>query len=155
MKDLRGSAATSITTSPEECIAALAAVDRYPIWYPEVIREVEVLERDGQGHPHRARTTVHLAWGPLEREFRFEVTVETKPTEVILARVPDSGSDPERLEIRWKVKPRRLGVEVVARLELPRFVPVGGAGDSVAQGFVAAAKRVLEDSSPKVSASSS
>ena len=155
MKDLHGTASTEVSATPEECIAVLAAVDRYPAWYPDVIREVEVLERDGAGVPRRARTTVHLAVGPLANDYRFEITVKVGPSSVVLARVADAPSDPEQLEVRWQVGQRRLGVEVVARLEVPRFIPLGSAGPSVAQGFVEAARRVLDGSSPNASASSS
>jgi ribosome-associated toxin RatA of RatAB toxin-antitoxin module len=155
MKDLRGSATTAVKATPEQCLAAAAAVDRYPSWYPDVIREVEVLERDRHGVVRRARTRVHLAVGPLANDYRFEITVTVEPSGVVLARVPDSSSDPERLEIHWQVRPRQLGVELVARLEVPRFVPLGSVGDSVAQGFVEAARRVLDGSSPNASASSS
>jgi ribosome-associated toxin RatA of RatAB toxin-antitoxin module len=155
MKDLRGSAITAVRATPEECIAVVAAVDRYPTWYPDVIREVEVLERDAQGMARRARTSVHLAVGPVANDYRFEITVAVQPSEVVLTRVPDAASDSERLEIHWRVRPQQLGVELVARLDVPRFLPIGGAGDSVAQGFVEAARRVLEGSSPNASASNS
>jgi hypothetical protein len=155
MRDIRGSASTPVKASPEDCIALLAAVDRYPTWYPEVIREVEVLERDGDGHPTRARTTVHLAIGPLAKDFHFEVTVAVRPDAVTLARVPDAPSDEHRLEIDWRVGRGELSVDLEATLDVPRFLPVGAAGDSVAQGFVEAAKRELEDASAKASASSS
>jgi hypothetical protein len=155
VKDLSGSASAPVAAAPEECIALLAAVDRYPDWYPEVIREMEVLEHGPDGLPRRARTTVHLAVGPMAGDFRFEISVVVEPSGVILARVPDAPSDPERLEVRWHAVPGELGVEVAARLDLPRFLPVGGAGESVAQGFVEAAKRVLDGSRPNASASSS
>jgi hypothetical protein len=155
MKELRGSATTTVNVPPEECISVLAAVDRYPIWYPDVIRDVEVLERDKAGVARRARTTVHLAFGPLANDYHFEISVEVKPGGVVVARVPDAPSDPEQLEVRWRVRPRQLGVEVIAALDVPRFLPVGGAGDSVAQGFVEAARRVLEGSGENASASSS
>lgn len=155
MKDLRGRATAPVSAAPEQCIAVIAAVDRYPTWYPDVIKEVEVLERDAHGVARRARTSVHLAFGPLANDYRFEVTIAVEPAAVILARVPDSASDPERLKIHWRVRPQQLGVELTARLELPRFLPVGSAGDSVAQGFVEAARRVLEGSSANASASSS
>jgi Polyketide cyclase / dehydrase and lipid transport len=155
MKELQGTASTAVSATPEESIALLAAVDRYPTWYPDVIREVEVLERDPAGVPRRARTTVHLAVGPLANDYHFEVTITVEPAAVILARVPDASSDPQRLEVYWQVGKRRLGVEVSARLEVPRFLPVGGAGPAVAQGFVEAARRVLDGSIPNASASSS
>jgi hypothetical protein len=155
VKDLRGSAETSISAPVEECLSVLASVDRYPTWYPDVIREVEVLKRGRDGLPSRARTWVHLAFGPLAGDFRFEISVTVKSDAVILARIPDSSSDPERLEVHWRLAPGELGVDIVARLELPRLIPVGGAGDSVAQGFADAAKRVLDGSRPKASARSS
>jgi ribosome-associated toxin RatA of RatAB toxin-antitoxin module len=155
VKELKGSASGAVSAPPEECIALLAAVDRYPSWYPQVIREVEVLERAADGLPRRARTTVHLAFGPLTNDFRFEVTVDVGPSTVILARVSDSPSDGELLEVRWGVAPGRLSVDLAARLDVPRFLPVGGAGDTVAQGFVEAARRVLDGSIPNASASSS
>lgn len=155
MKELQGTASTAVSATPEECIALLAAVDQYAVWYPDVIREVDVLERDGDGVPRRARTTVHLAVGPLANDYHFEITVETKPSGVVLTRVPNEPSDPERLEVRWRVGQRRLGVKVTARLDVPRFIPVGGAGDSVAQGFVEAARRVLDGSRSNASARSS
>lgn len=155
MKELSGTASAPVHATPEQCIAVLAAVERYPAWYPNVIREVEVLERDDTGIPRRARTKVHLAVGPLANDYDFEVTVAVTDSAVVLARVPDSAGDEERLEIRWQVSPRKLGVDLVARLDVPRFLPIGAAGDSVAQGFVEAARRVVESAEPKASASSS
>lgn len=155
MKELKGGASAPVSATPEQCIAMLAAVDRYPDWYPNVISEVEVLERDESGVASRARTRVHLALGPLANHYDFEVTVTVRKSAVLVVRVPDSPTDEERLEIHWRVRPGRLGVDLTARLDVPRFLPIGGAGDSVAQGFVEAARRVLEASSPKASARSS
>jgi hypothetical protein len=155
MKDLHGTASTEVVVPPEECVALLAAVDRYPIWYPEVIRKVEVLERNDRGLPRRAATTVHLAMGPLANDFHFEIKVDVAPSEVVISRIEDGASDSERLEVRWQVAPGLLAVDVSARLDVPRLIPVGGAGNSVAQGFVAAARRVLDGSSPNASATSS
>jgi ribosome-associated toxin RatA of RatAB toxin-antitoxin module len=155
MKELSGQARTAISAPPAECIALLAAVDRYPTWYPDVIRKVEVIERDGSGVVRRARVTVHLSVGPLANDYTFEINVEVAPAAVILSRVPHKASDPDQLEVHWRVKPGELRVDVSAVLEVPRFLPVGGAGEAVAQGFVKAARRVLDDLSVKASASSS
>jgi hypothetical protein len=155
VKDLRGSASTPVSETPDRSIALLAAIDRYPSWYPEVIREVEVLERGRDGLPRRARTTVHLGVGPLAGDFHFQVAVDVGSDAVVISRLPDGRSDPEQLEVRWHVQPGTLHVEVEARLSVPRLIPVGGAGDSVAQGFADAARRVLDGSSAKASASSS
>jgi hypothetical protein len=155
LKDLHGSASTPVSAPPERCIALLAAVDRYPTWYPEVIREVDVLERGDDGLPRRARTTVHLAVGPLAENFHFEVAVDVKPPLVVISRLPGGGPDPEQLEVRWHVRRGNLDVEVTARLNVPRLLPVGGAGDSVAHGFAEAARRVLDGASANAPASSS
>jgi Polyketide cyclase / dehydrase and lipid transport len=156
MKELEGSAAGRLMTPAEEAVSLLAAVDRYPLWYPEVIRRIVVLERGDDDLPRRAGAKVRLAVGPLSRDYEFEVVVGVEPGgRVTLTRMPNESTDPERLEVRWQVLPGQLRVDLEARLEVPRLVPVRGVGDSVAQGFVEAARRVLDGSSPKASASSS
>jgi hypothetical protein len=156
VKDLYGSASAPVSAPSAECIELLAAVDGYPVWCPAVICEVDVLERRGDGVPTRACATVHLALGPVSHNFRFEIAVVVEPgSGVVVSRTPDHPSDPERLELRWRVKPARLEIELAARLDVPRFLPVGHLGDRVAQEFVEAASRALAGSSPKVSASSS
>lgn len=42
----------------EECFALLAAVDRYPDWCPDVVRQVEVLDRDAAGESNRCHLKV-------------------------------------------------------------------------------------------------
>jgi hypothetical protein len=159
MKELRGTASATVGADPEECTALLAAIDAYPRWYPELIRAGEVLERTPDGVPSRARTTIHLAVGPLVRDFELEVAVAVAPgREVTLTRVPHEASDPEQFRVDWRVHPRpqvRLDVELTARLDVPMLLPLGGVGDSLAQGFVEAASRALAGSSPNASASSS
>jgi hypothetical protein len=159
MKDLQASASAGVAAAPEACTALLAAVDRYPSWYPEVIRDAEALERDAAGTPLRARATVHMMFGPLARDFEQELAVAVQPgREVTLTRIPGHAGDPERFEVRWLVTPAsqaRLELQLIARLEVPRLLPLGGAGEALAQGFVEAAARALSGSSPNASASSS
>jgi hypothetical protein len=159
MKDLRASAAATVAAAPEACTALLAAVDRYPSWHPDVIRDAEVFERDGNGTPVRARATVHLALGPVAHDLALLLDVAVEPgRKVTLTRVPDEPSDAERFQLTWQVDPgppTRLRVELSAHVDVPRFLPVGGVGDSLAQGFVEAASRSLAGSSPNASASSS
>ena len=57
-------------------MALLAAVDRYPSWHPDVVKDVEVLERDDQGRPTKARTKLHVQHGPITRD--FDLTMEVK-----------------------------------------------------------------------------
>jgi len=158
MKELSGRAATKLDVPPERCIALLAAIERYPDWYPDVIRRAEVLERDAAGAPTRATATVHVAIGPVARDFDLRLEVQVDAHSVRLARIPHQATDEEEFEMRWEAghgSPTELSVTLRARLDVPRFLPLGDAGESVAQGFVEAARRVLEDSKPKASASSS
>jgi ribosome-associated toxin RatA of RatAB toxin-antitoxin module len=148
MKDLAGSASTSIEAAPEACFELVSAIDRYPSWNPEAIRKAEVLERDAGGRPTRVRTTVHVAVGPLVRNFDLLMDITRQEgTEVRLTRVRHGPSDPERFEVVWRVgreRPTRLQLDLAATLDVPRLVPVGGVGDRVAQGFVEAAERELD-----------
>jgi ribosome-associated toxin RatA of RatAB toxin-antitoxin module len=148
MKELSG-AATEVVSAPiEQCFALLQAVDHYPDWHPEVVREVEVLRRDAQGSPTKARTTLHVARGPLVRDFRLLMDVAARPpAAVTLVRVRNDPSDQEQFEVRWQLQEERSRTEVRlgvhANLSVPRLVPVGGIGDAMAQGFVDAAVRAL------------
>lgn len=159
MKQLTGSGAAEVAASPTECFALLIAVDGYPRWYPEVIRSAEVLERASGGIPTRVRATVHVASGPLVRDFKLTMKVVAQPErEVHLSRIAHEPTDPERFDVIWRITAdveTRLGLELAAELDVPRLVPLGGVGDRVAQGFVEAAQRELAGSSPNASASSS
>jgi hypothetical protein len=65
---------------------------------------------------------------------------------VKLSRVPHHGSDGEKFEVNWRVSrgsPSQIGLDLAADLDVPRFLPLGGIGDSLAQGFVSAATRAL------------
>jgi ribosome-associated toxin RatA of RatAB toxin-antitoxin module len=154
MKELAGSASTTLQASPERCFELVSAVERYPDWNPEVIRTAEVLDRDRAGRPSRVRTTVHVSAGPLTRDFDLLMEVSRQEDrEVRLTRIKHEPSDPERFEVIWRVdadQPTTLELELAATLDVPRLVPLGGVGDRVAQGFVEAARRELDGSSPNV-----
>lgn len=159
MKELAGSAEATVEATSEACFELVAAVEGYPRWNGEVIREVELLAARSDGRPTRVRTTVHVAAGPITRDFHLVMDVEYSDHDTVcLTRVPHEPSDPEKFEVVWRVAagpPTRLAIELDATLEVPRLVPVGGVGDRIAQGFVDAAKRELEGSSPNASAISS
>jgi ribosome-associated toxin RatA of RatAB toxin-antitoxin module len=160
MKELTATATALVRATPEQCVALFAAVDRYPSWHPQVIPHAEALQRDASGVPTQVRATVNLTAGPLSRQFELVMAVAVKPArEVTLSRVADGGEkERERFDVRWRVQrdgETRIELLLAARLDVPRLVPVGSIGDSVAQHFVEAAKRALEDSSPNTSASSS
>jgi len=147
VKELTGRASGTTPASPEACIALLAAVDRYPDWYPEVVKSVEVLERDGVGQPTSARTKLHVHRGPITRD--FDLTMEVKlypPGAVRLSRVPHHGGDGEKFDVNWFVRetqPTQITLDLAANLDVPRFLPLGAIGDAMAAGFVSAATRAL------------
>jgi ribosome-associated toxin RatA of RatAB toxin-antitoxin module len=143
MKELRGTASASVDVPPEEALSLLEAVDAYPTWFPQVVKSVEVLERPDEGPPTRVRAKLHFSQGPIARDFDLvmAVTVE-RPTTVRLTRIPNEPGDAERFEVTWNLapdNPTRISLALVANLDVPRFLPVGGIGDSLAQGFVTAA----------------
>jgi hypothetical protein len=147
VKELTGTASATTPASPEACIALLAAVDRYPSWHSAVVKEVDVLERDDQGQPTKARTKLHVQHGPITRDFDLTMAVEVDPAgTVTLSRIPHHGSDGEKFEVAWRVSgagPTQIRLDLAANLDVPRFLPLGGVGDAIADGFVSAATREL------------
>ena len=150
MKDLTGSASGTTSATPERAMALLEDIDRYPAWHPEVVKAAEVLERDAQGHPTKARCKLHVERGPLTREFDLIMSVQVDPSGTIkLSRMPNEAGDAERFDVTWRVDgapSTRIGVDLAAQLNVPRLVPLGGVGDSLAQGLVSAATRELASS---------
>jgi hypothetical protein len=160
MKRLSGTASTAVEAPAARALDLVSAVDRYPDWDPEQVPAAEVLERDAAGRPTRARTTLHIALGPLTRDFRLELDVAVGEDGVRLSRRAHGSGDRERFEVQWRVEdgpPTRIAVTLEAELDIPRFlpVPVDQVSQSVAQGLVEAAKAELEGSRPNASASSS
>lgn len=144
MKELSGNASQPVTADPERCFALLAAVDKYPNWYPEAIRRVDVLETAADGAPTKVRTELGLAYGPLSRTFDLVMAVRANaPSEVRLTRLRNERGDPEEFEVRWQIAPQRIALALQAKLSVPRLVPVAGIGESLANDFVEAASRAL------------
>jgi ribosome-associated toxin RatA of RatAB toxin-antitoxin module len=147
VKELSGDASAAVSASPDQCLALLAAVDRYPSWYPDVVRAVEVLERDRSGRPSRVRAKLHLAQGPLSKDFDLLMAVTVQPPSTVkLSRVRIDASDQEQFDVIWHVDApahAQIRLELRANLSVPRFLPLGGIGDGVADGFVRAAARAL------------
>jgi Polyketide cyclase / dehydrase and lipid transport len=148
MKELTGSASATTTAAPAEAMALLGDIDRYPTWHPDVVKEAEVLERDAEGHPTKARTKLHVEHGPLKRDFNLVMSVTVDPSGTIrLSRIPHEPTDPERFDVTWRVgggnPSTSVQLDLAANLSVPRFVPLGGVGESMAQGLVSAATRAL------------
>ncbi len=152
MKDLRGTASAVVRAPIEACLALLEAVDGYPAWHPAVVREVEVLERGADGKPLTARTLLHVSRGAIVKDFQLVMAVTVqRPSSVKLTKVPSGGSQ-QRFDVSWHLSDgpdsrTRIELTLLAQLNVPRFVPVGGIGDTLAGGFVAAASEQLASAS--------
>jgi carbon monoxide dehydrogenase subunit G len=137
MKELRGSATALVDAPLDACLALVEAVDRYPDWHPEVV------ERDGDGVPSRARTELHVEVGPLKTDFDLLMAVTVEPPGTVkLVKVGGSA----KFNVIWRLESgggTRLSLDLDANLEVPRFLPLGGVGDSLAHGFVSAASEEL------------
>ena len=147
MKELRGRASAELDVAPRDAYQLLAALERYPDWF-EVVHTVEVLEDERNGTPGLARIELHVPQSPFGTQFELFLAVRTQsPVAVTLTRVPDGPSDPDRLELTWRVQdvaPTRLEFEFDAAASfLPSFVPLGGAGEAIAQAAIDSARAAL------------
>lgn len=151
MKQLSATA-TGVAASPiERCYAHLLDVEGYPQWYPDGARRVEVVERDADGSALRVDAVLAAAVGPLRKEFRVRLAVEREPpVRIALARIADDRGDHELLTIAWGLRAVAVGesrtevtVSLVARLDVPRFLPVDRVAPELANGFLQAALRSL------------
>lgn len=145
MKEIRGTARASVSAAQEDCFSLLAAVDRYPEWSGDLVREVHVLKLDGEGLPRTARAILRVAHRSLE------LLVESHaehPETVRLTRVPNEPSDQERLDLTWRLHQNGrtvIAVDFHALVSfLPRLMPVGGVGDQIARGLVEAAAKAAD-----------
>jgi hypothetical protein len=76
------------------------------------------------------------------------MAVRTKrPAMISLTRVPNGPDDPDRLELIWRMQGNgytQLELEFDAAASfVPGFVPVGGAGEALAQAAIDAARDAL------------
>jgi ribosome-associated toxin RatA of RatAB toxin-antitoxin module len=147
VKELRGRASALVPATPEDCFAFLAAVDRYPAWF-EYLREVSVLESDADGRPVKARARVHVPQSPFGKDFQLVVTVHADaPSELRLVRVPQQSDGLQQLELAWRLRGESetmIELEFAAVVSfLPQFLPLGGAGNVVAQAMLEAASKEL------------
>jgi len=130
----------------EECVALLAAIDGYPDWYPGGVREVEVLKRNAAGQPTRVLTVLHVAVAGFDRDFHLTMAVKVGPRgRVALNKVKADSSDPP-FDVVWNMSEQEgtlIELDLDTALPLPRFMPLGGVGDSIARSFVSAASEAL------------
>jgi len=127
----------------------LAAIEAYPDWYPDGVREVETLERDDSGQPTKVRTTLHVEVAAFSRDFHLTMAVTVEPEgRVALEKLKADSSDPP-FDVVWRVSESDgtlIALDLDTALPVPRFMPVGGAGDSIARSFVSAASEALAKS---------
>ena len=147
MKELQGRASTELDVPAKKCFELLATVELYPDWF-DVVSHVEVLEKERNGTPGLARAELYVPQSPFGTHFELIVSVRTeRPATVMLTRVPDGAADPDRLELTWRVRGGRsteLEFEFDAAASfVPGFIPVGGAGDAIAQAAIDAARDAL------------
>ena len=146
MREFRGEAAEVVGPPVEDCLALLAAVDRYPDWCPEVVQDVEVLDRDAGAQPTRVRMRMHVVRGPIDREFDLFLAIVVEPPGTVkLTRVTDHPTEQE-FDATWLLTPAestRMSLTLDAKLRVPIYVPAAGVGDAIAKAFVSAAGRAL------------
>jgi hypothetical protein len=146
MRELRGTASEVVAAPLQRCIALLSAVDGYPGWYPDVVRDVEVLERGVDGQPRTVRTELHVARAGFARDFHLVMAVEVDARgSVTLTKVRADSSDPP-FDVAWQLREHegtRIKLDLRATLPVSRFLPLGGVGNSIAKGFVSAAREAL------------
>lgn len=147
MKELSATA-TGVTATPiERCYARLLDVERYPDWYPDGAKRVEVMERGEDGVATKVDAVLAAVAGPLRKEFPVRLAVEREhPTRIALARIADERGDHELLTIAWQLRPlgdaeTEITVELGASLDVPPFLPVDPVAREVANGFLQAALR--------------
>jgi hypothetical protein len=162
VKEIRGSARAVVRARPKECFALLAAVDRYSGWNGELVRELEVLERGSDDRPARLRAVIDLKRSPFVGSLDVTVAVRTEPPRAVyITRIPNEPSDPERLELVWRIDRdrSRCGTRIDrddsrsgTRIDLdllavaafvPGFIPLGGIGDLVAEKLLGSAADTL------------
>ena len=151
MREFHGEAAQVVAAPLEDCLALVAAVDSYPEWCPEIVRDAHVLDRDAAGQPTRVRMTMHVARGVLVREFALLLAIVVEPPEIVkLTRFTDHPTE-QQFNALWVLRAAdstRVALKLDAKLRVPSYVPAGGVGDSIAEGFVGAACRRLAGQSP-------
>jgi len=146
MREINGTATAVVPASLEAVLELLGAVERYPEWHPDVVRSVEVLESDSDDRPLTVQTKLHVSTGPFSHDFNLtmDVDVDARGT-VKLSKVKSKDSD-QQFDVVWRLRKddgTRIELDLAASLDVSRFLPLGSVGDSLAEGFVAAAVDAL------------
>jgi len=149
MKHLDGRAHAVMQAPLGMCFRLLEAVERYPSWCGEFIREVSSVERGDDGRPLRAHVVVYVAQSPFGKRFEFDATIRTEPPRrVYLGRLPSSQDDRDRFSLSWSLTEEgertHIGLEFAAAVSfLPSALPLPGVGDLIGGALLDAAAREL------------
>ena len=85
---------------------------------------------------------MHIARGPLVREFNLFLAIVTEPPRTVtLTRVTDHPTNQE-FNATWLLlggDSTRIMLQLDAKLRVPWYVRASGVGDAIANGFVEAA----------------
>lgn len=149
MKLLDGRADALVHAPMAGCFSLLAAVERYPSWCGEFIREVTVLDRDPDGLAERARVVVYVAQSPFGKRFEFDAAIRSQPLRAVhLSRLESGPSDSDRFSLSWSLEEdsgTRIGLEFAAAVSfLPGVLPLPGVGDLIARTLLDAAAGQLD-----------
>jgi ribosome-associated toxin RatA of RatAB toxin-antitoxin module len=147
VKELQGSASAEIELPAEDCFALVASIDRYPGWF-EVIRAVEVLKRRRNGLPSLARVELHVPQSPFGTDFELLVLIDGElPEAMQFTKLPADAADQDRLELIWRLRENgntEIEFEFDAAVSfVPGYLPVGSAGDAIAEAILNATAAVL------------
>ena len=99
MKEFHGTAIRVVAAPAADCLSLLRAVDGYPTWFPEMVRDAEVLQRDAADQLTRARTTLHVARGPLVHDFDLVMAIAVEPPGTVKLSKVTSGRSPSRFDV--------------------------------------------------------
>ena len=125
-------------------------MDGYPTWFPEMVRDVEVLQRDAADQPTGARTTLHVARGPLVHDFDLVMAIAVEPPGTVKLSKVTSDRSPSRFDVTWSLKPQRARE---SSWTSPRRSPSpswfrAATRNAIVNKFVAAASRALASDTP-------
>jgi hypothetical protein len=132
MKELTATASGTAQASIDACYELLLDVGGYPRWYPDGVKQVEVIEHDQDGIATQVDAVLNAVAGPIRKQFEVRLAVEqTRPSRIALARVAD--------DRELGAAETEITVEMGARLDVPMFLPIDPVAREVANGFLQAA----------------
>ncbi len=112
----------SVSASPERCFSVVADIERYPDWAAD-IKEVEVLERDGDGRP----LLVTFRAAAFGRSTSYTLAYDFSEAPRILSWKLTKGDITAKLDGSYVFDPGPgSGTDVTYHLEVELRVPIPG-----------------------------